>query len=438
MLRQHRNGQGKIGFESAKADSIDQGRQRDQPERALRVAVLATHPIQYQAPLWRGLALRPDLKLHVFFGSDMSVRGYQDDGFGVKVQWDVPLLAGYEHTFLSRDPALQRINFWQPQARGLRRHLSIFSPDVVLLNAYNSMFWIGALLQARSLGLPVVLRHEASDAAASRSPRKAFVRDLMLRGFYSQIARFAAIGTEARKHLGRLGIPADRIGWAPYCVDSAQIEAQVRQWQPQRDELRAKLGIGTGECAFLFSGKLIPKKQPLLILDAIVDLPSERKQRIHLIVMGDGELRAQVEGRGREVLGTRFHAVGFVNQSEMGRWYAAADCLVLPSLKGAGETWGLVVNEALQFGLPAVVSDGVGCHPDLVGPATGRVFRSGSADDLARALNETLDNLLGDRAATAAACRACVGLFSLGSAENGLAEALHQAGPARCNIGNHV
>ena len=193
----------------------------DQTERPLRVAVLATHPIQYQAPLWRGLALRPDLKLHVFFGSDISVRGYRDEGFGVKVQWDVPLLAGYEHTFLSRDPALQRISFWQPRARGLRGHLRDFFPDVVLLTAYNSMFWIGALLQARSLGLPVVLRHEASDAAASRSPRKAFVRDLTLRGFYSQVARFAAIGTEARRHLGRLGIPAGRIGWAPYCIDSA-------------------------------------------------------------------------------------------------------------------------------------------------------------------------------------------------------------------------
>jgi glycosyltransferase involved in cell wall biosynthesis len=408
----------------------------DQTERPLRVAVLATHPIQYQAPLWRGLALRPDLKLHVFFGSDISVRGYRDEEFGVKVQWDVPLLAGYEHTFLSRDPALQRISFWEPRARGLRGHLSNFSPDVVLLTAYNSMFWIGALLQARALGLSVVLRHEASDAAASRSPRKAFVRDLMLRGFYSQIARFAAIGTEARRHLGRLGIPADRIGWAPYCVDSAQVEAQVGQWQPRRDELRAKLGIGAGDVALIFSGKLIPKKQPLLIFDAIERLSVGNKQRIHLIVMGDGELRAAVERKGREILGARFHPAGFVNQSEMGRWYAAADCLVLPSQKGAGETWGLVVNEALQFGLPAVVSDGVGCHPDLIGPATGRVFRSDSAEDLARALTETLDNLLNDRAA--AACRERAGSFSLGSAERGLAEALQQAGSGRASKVHHV
>jgi glycosyltransferase involved in cell wall biosynthesis len=397
----------------------------DQPECALRVAVLATHPIQYQAPLWRGLALRPALKLHVFFGSDISVRGYRDEGFGVKVQWDVPLLAGYDHTFLSQDLALPRFSFWEPRAKNLRKHLHVFSPDVVLLTAYNSVFWIGALLQARLLGLPVVLRHEASDAASSRSSCKAFVRDLALRGFYSQIARFAAIGTEARRHLGRLGIPADRIGWAPYCVDSVQVEAQVGQWLPRRDELRAKLGIGAGDVALIFSGKLIPKKQPLLILDAIEGLSPARKQRIHLIVMGDGEMRVDVERKGVQVLGARFHQAGFVNQSEMGQWYAAADCLVLPSKKGAGETWGLVVNEALQFGLPAVVSDGVGCHPDLVGPATGRVFRSGSADDLARALNETMSSLLGNRAATAAACRERVGLFSLGMAERGLTESLH-------------
>jgi glycosyltransferase involved in cell wall biosynthesis len=202
--------------------------------------------------------------------------------------------------------------------------------------------------------------------------------------------------------------------------------------------LRAKLGFGAGDVALIFSGKLIPKKQPLLIFDAIERLSAENKQRIHLIVMGDGELRAAVERKGRKVLGARFHQAGFVNQSEMGQWYAAADCLVLPSKKGAGETWGLVVNEALQFGLPAVVSDGVGCYPDLVGPATGRVFQSGSADDLVRALTETMSSLLGNRGATAAACRERVGSFSLASAERGLAQTLQQAGPTRRSNGNHV
>src|SRR3984957_18655808 len=66
----------------------------------VRLAHLVSHPIQYQAPLLRRIAQEPDIDLTVFFGSDFSVRGYQDEGFGVDIKWDVPLLDGYRYEFL--------------------------------------------------------------------------------------------------------------------------------------------------------------------------------------------------------------------------------------------------------------------------------------------------------------------------------------------------
>src|ERR1700733_2920968 len=70
------------------------------PTSKVRLAYLVSHPIQYQAPLLRRIAQEPDIDLTVFFGSDFSVRGYKDEGFGVGVKWDVPLLDGYRHEFL--------------------------------------------------------------------------------------------------------------------------------------------------------------------------------------------------------------------------------------------------------------------------------------------------------------------------------------------------
>jgi glycosyltransferase involved in cell wall biosynthesis len=62
--------------------------------------------------------------------------------------------------------------------------------------------------------------------------------------------------------------------------------------------------------------------------------------------------------------------------------YVASDCLVLPS--DNGETWGLVVNEAMACGLPALVSDQVGCCADLIVPGeTGEVFEFGNYNMLA-------------------------------------------------------
>jgi glycosyltransferase involved in cell wall biosynthesis len=110
------------------------------------------------------------------------------------------------------------------------------------------------------------------------------------------------------------------------------------------------------------------------------------RARIHLMVAGDGELRDALAAAGREQLGSRLHLFGFLNQTEIGRMYACGDVLILPSRRGAGETWGLVVNEAMQFGLAPLVSDGVGCAPDLVVDSEGQVFASGSAEQLAEAI----------------------------------------------------
>ncbi len=63
--------------------------------RKVRLAYLVSHPIQYHAPLLRRIALEPDIDLTVLFGSNFSVRGYKDRGFGVEVAWATPLLEGY-------------------------------------------------------------------------------------------------------------------------------------------------------------------------------------------------------------------------------------------------------------------------------------------------------------------------------------------------------
>lgn len=191
----------------------------------------------------------------------------------------------------------------------------------------------------------------------------------------------------------------------------------------RRPCLRQALGIPDHDIALLFCGKLIEQKDPLLIFEAIRRLP--KTSSLHLVVAGSGPLRAEVEKAGRALLGERFHPLGFLNQGEIGRAYAVADALVLPS---RSETWGLVVNEAMQFGLPAIVADGVGSHEDLVPDAnTGRVFPSGDADGMARALRSLLQELPGARTRYMEACRACAARYSLAAAASGLREAILSA-----------
>jgi glycosyltransferase involved in cell wall biosynthesis len=382
--------------------------------------------VQYQAPLWRKLAGGHDLQVRVFFGCDMSIRGYYDEGFGSSVRWDLPLTEGYESEFLSTDPSIQRVGFRTPSGRGIGASMKRFEPDVVLLTAYNAMFHLRALLAARAMGAEVVMRHEASDSAVERTAVKSCVRDWILRRIYSRIGRFAAIGTNARQHLIRLGVKSERIGHSAYCVDTDLIGSQVNYWCAKREELRRGLGIADGEVVFVFSGKLVPKKDPLLIPSALRLLPEAERAQFHVIVAGDGELRAPFETELRGVIGERAHFFEFLNQSEIGRAYSMADYLILPSKRGAGETWGLVVNEAMQFGLPTIVSDAVGCHPDLVSDgATGWVFPAGSADALAAAMRNAARLHPVRKGEMARAAQERVAQFSLAEAADGLVKAIH-------------
>lgn len=386
----------------------------------IRLAVFTTHPIQYQCPLWRRLNDHRGIAPRVFFLSDFSARPYHDKEFGRAVEWTVPLLEGYEFEVFQHERPSSSL---AAGPRALARRLRAFAPHACLLNGYVPLFYWHALAACRLGGVPAILRTEATDADRQRKLLRGTARSLALRGFYSQISRFLAIGHNARSHYLRLGVPAERIGFSPYCIDSDLFERQRQA--AVRGPLRRELGIPEDAVAILFSGKLISKKDPRLVLDALATVDSVAARPLHVVFMGDGELRADLEQRAAGIGRDRIHFLGFRNQDAMGEVYANCDLLVLPSRHA--ETWGLVVNEALQFGLPAVVSDRVGCGPDLIEEGlTGSIFPAGDAAALRQRIVAMIGTLLEDGKRVSAACRAKAADYSLDRAVDGVCDAAHR------------
>ena len=173
---------------------------------------------------------------------------------------------------------------------------------------------------------------------------------------------------------------------SPYSVDDELFENQSKKLLKQA--CRDSLGIKKDDKVFLFSGKLIPRKQPLLFAEAILKLCKQYSE-LAVIFLGSGPQYESLKQLLEPELGSKFNAPGFVNQSALGPYFKAADVFVLPSNY---DTWGLVVNEAMHFGLPCIVSDMVGSRHDLIMPGeTGLVFNHGSADDLASCIRHFLD-----------------------------------------------
>jgi glycosyltransferase involved in cell wall biosynthesis len=391
-------------------------------DRVTRLAVVTTHPIQYQCPIWKDLARRADMRVRVFFASDFSVRGYVDPGFNQHMRWTVPLLDGYDHEFMGTALIGSRSIGPMIGNGALAKRLRHFRPAACLLNAYAPPFYWHALGVCRLQGIPVILRAETTDVDQDRPLFRRTLRDAALKFFYSGVARFLAIGHNSRAHYERLGVPTEHIGFAPYCVDSDLFESQYAR--RKRGIIRSHLGIPENALVVLFSGKLIPKKDPLTLLNAVSCLPAVGDRPVHLMFLGDGELRGRLEEAAATTAAGRVHFLGFQPQEKLGDVYTDADMLVLPSLYT--ETWGLVVNEALQFGVPCIISDRVGCGPDLIRASdTGFVFPHGDSAALQAAIKSMGEKLITRKEEIHQLCRAQVSGYSVRAAAYAINKAAH-------------
>jgi glycosyltransferase involved in cell wall biosynthesis len=351
-----------------------------------RLAYFVTHPIQYQAPLLRQLAAEPDLELKVFFYSDFSLRAYRDPGFGQSVQWDIPLTAGYDCHFLRCWGADQPTGtFRQAIALDIYEQLKEGQFDAVWVHGWSQICSLQAILAANRLNIPVLMRGE-SNGMDKGSKWKNLLKSQFFKWLFPRIDKFLYIGTLNRNFYLNQGISSDRLFSVPYAVDNDFFFNLSEQAKPNRHNLRRFLHLDPDRPIILYAAKLVDWKRPQDLLSAYKLLVSRNLP--YLIFVGDGEMRSQLEELATGFDPIRF--LGFQNQSQMPAMYDLCDLFVLPS---SFEPWGLAINEVMNAGKAVVVSDVVGCVPDLVlDRENGKVFEMGNLESLRDALGWAIAN----------------------------------------------
>lgn len=353
-----------------------------------RVLVFDSHPVQYRVPIWRHMESMALGSVHVAYATDCTVRKFTDRDFGKTFVWDDPMLEGYRYSVLGTESETPLQGWGSLTGRGVRSILSQSSPTAVLLTGLNYRYDLAALREAYRQRIPIWLRCENQDEAFSRGPLKAMLRSFIYRTAYRFIDRFFYIGNLNKEHYLRHGVKEGQLKPARYAtVDRFSHFKDAEKFQI-RNQQRQDAGIDSGGWVLGFSGKFIPKKQPDMLFELVEHIPDELKKRLHLYYLGSGpmdqELRVNA-GNLESSTGIKTWFAGFANQSQLAAHYLAMDGFILPSRR-MGETWGLVVNEAMQAGCSIAVSDAAGCHADFDGWERLKVFPTGDAQGAAKAV----------------------------------------------------
>lgn len=374
--------------------------------KRFKVAYCLTHPIQYQSPLIRYLRGK-GVDIHVVYGNDSTARVHYDEGFDRDVAWDVPLLEGYPNTVLNgNEPVGTEAKRQTLFGKKVANVLDGGAFDAVWIHGWAHAFTKAVWEEAQKRGIPLMLRGETFLGCVRGGWLRRQLHRLVLGRKFHEVAAFLAVGTLNRRLYRRYGVPEDRIFSVPYVVDNDFFRQRCQVASARREAFRTELGIETGRPVILFCAKLIAVKDPATLVHAMgrliqpgtsaadavpAEMPGAMSPRPPLLLMvGDGELRPELEKLAAKVAPGLVRFLGFRNQTELPALYDLCDVFVLPSVF---EPWGLVVNEVMNAGKPVVVSDQVGCGPDLVKEGVnGSVFPKGDVDALSRTLQHWISS----------------------------------------------
>ncbi|HLK28195.1 MAG TPA: glycosyltransferase family 4 protein [Puia sp.] len=331
--------------------------------------------------------LNREFDLHVYYFSDASIKGGMDKGFGQNIKWDVPLLEGYNYTFIKNYSSRKSLS---------NKLFDLFNPSAVkvlfkspskifILNGWAYLSDLIVIFTAKIFGKKIWLRAENPlSQETGKSRIKVFIKKIFLQHFLFKffVHRFLYIGTQNKLFFKYYGVAEDKLVYTPYSVDNSSFDVQYQSLRDKKEDTKALLNIPTGKKIVLFSGKYIEKKRPLDLLKAVHALNDES---VLLVMMGDGALRSEMEDYINANKMNNVILTGFVNQSLVPKYYSIADLFVMCS--GSGETWGLSVNEAMNFALPVIISSTSGCSSDLVEHGkNGFIFEEGNIDELIKCL----------------------------------------------------
>lgn len=345
-----------------------------------KLAIVTTHPIQYYAPLFRLLHKQGIVAIKVFYTYE-KVEQVFDNGFGKSFSWDIPLLDGYDYTFVSNNGNTNK-GFWDVTNPTLNKEIEQWEATAVLVFGWNFKSHLSVLRYFKGK-IPVLFRGDSTLLDEVGGVKK-ILRRALLSWVYKHIDTALYVGNANKEYYQFCGLKKQQLVFAPHAIDNERFAQLTTTQTTFIEQTLTSLGITVNDTTLVFCGKFQPKKNPLLLVEAIKKIANPA---IHLMMVGNGELETTLKETAKGC--NNIHFLPFQNQSLMPAIYRLGQVFCLPS-SGPGETWGLAVNEAMACSRTVLVCNKCGCATNLVQDGVnGYVFESGNEAQLI----ETIENL---------------------------------------------
>jgi len=297
----------------------------------MRIAMLVNIPAPYRVPVYDRIAEQCGSDFRVIYMAKIEADR----------RWKVPTLR-HDHVFL-RGFAVQRKDREIHVRWGIHHQLKTFRPDVILTGGFNPPM-ITAWLYAQARRTPHV---PMSDAWERSEAELSSVHRFVRRAVYTTSSAFVGASAKTLALFESYGARKNLFK-APLGVDNARFAA-------------AAVPLADRPFDLVFAGNLIDRKLPLFFADVVARV-ARRRGRVSALVIGDGELRGEMEC-ALDKPGVEATFTGFLQQAELPAAYARGKIFCFPT---RNDPWGVVANEACASGMPVITCANAGCAGELV------------------------------------------------------------------------
>tara|TARA_A100001035_G_scaffold278212_1_gene276648 strand:+ start:206 stop:1354 length:1149 start_codon:yes stop_codon:yes gene_type:complete len=346
-----------------------------------KLAIITTHPIQYQIPLFKILK-KFGIEAYVFFASrhGMSLKN-KDPEFLKKIKWNNEKysLSGYR-SFFSKNQK-RNIDDFKLSFDEIENKLKKEKFEHILILGWNNLHYLKSFYYALKLNIKIILRVE-TNLKSQVNILKKIIKFIFLRFLFKNITYFLSIGKLNRQFYLSHNIHQKKIFPAPYFVDNKFFSLKIT-----KNNIKKKFRLEDKKI-ILFVGKLIDRKNPIEFLKLAKQY--QTKAKYHFIIIGDGYLKKDCKNFIKKNRLKNVSLKGFVNQRELRKYYKMSDLMIVTSLY---ETWGLVINEAFCFHVPVICTSKCGAAKDLIiNGKTGYTYKSGNLNQLKNRLKSILND----------------------------------------------